>query len=184
MNTYTKIVLPSDPEAATYRTDIRGWVSRTGLFCGDGPGAEFAARYNGSTHSTCRTCSAITYREYTACLACQRVKEDAKWAAMPRAPWNGKAMLYSTTAERYFADLVEAEDWLEYHDDAGRTLADLRIVICKPRYVTPLHYGAWDEWATEDGEVPAEIQAAVDVFNATTVGVVLGWVPGDTAVQL
>jgi hypothetical protein len=30
LSTDTKIVLPSDPEAATYRTDIRGWVSRTG----------------------------------------------------------------------------------------------------------------------------------------------------------
>jgi hypothetical protein len=182
MSTDTKIVLPSDPEAASYRTDIRGWVSRTGLFFGDGPGAESAARYNGSTHSTCRTCSAITYREYTACHACRRVKEDAKWAAMPRAAWDGKTMLYSLTGDAYYQDLEEAQDACETSE--GGTLEDLRLVICKPRYVTPLHYGAWDEWTTEDGEVPAEIEAAVDAFNAATAGVVLGWVPGDTAVLL
>jgi hypothetical protein len=184
MITDTKVVLPSDPEAATYRTDIRGWVSRTGLFYGEGTGAEASARYDGSTHNVCDKCSAPAERPYTLCAACIGLKADAKWAAMPRAPWDGKSMLYSTTADRYFADLGEAEDWLEDQDDESRTLEDLRIVICKPRYVTPLHYGAWDEWATEDGQVPAEIQAAVDVFNAATVGVVLGWWPGDTAVQL
>lgn len=29
-----EIVMYNSPEAATYRTDIKGWVSRNGLYCG------------------------------------------------------------------------------------------------------------------------------------------------------
>lgn len=31
-----KIVMQDSDEAAHYRTDIKGWVSRTGMYCGDG----------------------------------------------------------------------------------------------------------------------------------------------------
>ena len=39
-----EIVVYNSPEAATYRTDIKGWVSRNGLYCGQD---EDLARYKG-----------------------------------------------------------------------------------------------------------------------------------------
>ena len=50
-----KIVMYDSPEAATYRTDIKGWVSRDGHFYGDnGPSAEHGARWSGCTHMNCK----------------------------------------------------------------------------------------------------------------------------------
>lgn len=44
-----KIILPADDIAASIQT-VRGWVSRTGQFCGDN---EELARHLGATHKLC-----------------------------------------------------------------------------------------------------------------------------------
>lgn len=47
-----QIVMRDSPEAAQYRTDLKGWVSRDGFYFGDGPQGERTARYIFRRHSS------------------------------------------------------------------------------------------------------------------------------------
>jgi hypothetical protein len=116
------------------------------------------------------------------CFMCREAAQEAKWAAMPQAEWDGKAMLYSHKSDQYYSGVDEAMDACEERGDD--TLKHLRLVICKPRYVTPLHYGDWDEWATDDGDLPAALEEAIGAFNFATAGVLLGWTPTNVRVAL
>lgn len=153
-----KIILNTSDEAAK-RVTITGWVSRTGQFFGDD---ERSARWSGATHITCE-CGQVTPKGYTKCEACRKKASDARYAALPKAPWDGKTMLSMFDDDRYFADIEEAE---EYAFEIESTLADLQLVLCAPVYAQQIdpneHY--CDDLA-EDSEVPAEIEEAFRVLN-------------------
>ena len=114
-----KIVMRDSPEAAEYRTGLSGWVSRRGLFYGDRPDSEDMARYDGCTHVACKYCSAPAQKSYAACQECRDKKDLERFEALPRADWDGKAMLYSEARDKYYAGPDDAEDELE----EGETLA-------------------------------------------------------------
>jgi len=167
------IVMRDSPEAAKPHK-LDGWLSRHGRFYGD----EGTARYDGCTHVACKDCSGPTPKGYLFCDACKEKKDLARYEAKPKAAWNGE-FLYSDAYDQYFADPGEAEDSLE----EGQTMADLRLVICKPNYVRPLESDyCIDEMAPDDeGSLPSEVDAAMDAFNKAVAGIVLSWSPGDTA---
>ena len=125
-----EIVMSDSPEAAQYRTDLKGWVSRGGFYFGDGPQGERTARYSGCTHVPCSQCGTPTPKGYTMCRDCRDSAYIAKYEAMPRAEWDGKAMVYSEARDRYYNRPDDAADDLE----DGETLADMRLVICTPNY--------------------------------------------------
>ncbi|MBK9427259.1 MAG: hypothetical protein IPN63_07695 [Gammaproteobacteria bacterium] len=175
-----KIIMSDSPEAAQFRTDIKGWVSRDGRFFGDGPSAEADARYHSCTHRPCRECGAPTIKRYIKCDACRELADLASYQAMPRAEWDGKAMLYSETTDRFYSDLGEAEDHLDEMEERC-TLADLRLVICEPVYVTPLESDYCIDDLPEDGELPDAVWEAMQAFNAAVAGIVLSWAPGKYA---
>lgn len=183
--TTDKIILPDSPEAATYETGIQGWVSRDRKFYGDGKTAEEIARWAGCTHVPCGQCGTPTPKGRTRCDTCRRQAEIERYEAMPRAEWDGKAMLFSDANNQYYADLEEAEDSL----GDGDTLADLRLVICQPVGVRRLDISdVLDGLGPDDAEIPmdvaAAIEEAVDTYNAAVAGFVLSWEPGKTALQL
>ena len=88
-------------------------------------------------------------------------------------------MLYSESADKYFSDWGEIEDYCEEEDV---TIDSLRLVICKPNYLPllDLDYGCDD--LAEDGELPDEIVEAIAKFNAVVkeVGAV-SWLPSNKA---
>lgn len=170
-----KIIMYDSPEAAKPHT-MNGWLSRDGIFYAE----ERLARYSGCTHRPCEACGAPTERMYIKCAACRDAQDTAKYAAMPRAKWDGKAMIYSETLDKYFSGLDEAEDELE----DGWTLADLRLVICEPNYVRPLEPDYCCDELPEDGEVPESVLEAMAAFNKAVAGIVLSWTPGKFAVEL
>jgi len=129
-----EIVMRDSSEAAQYRTDIKGWVSRDGRYYGDGPLGEQMARYAGCTHVPCSKCGSPTPRDYTACDACRERAVVARYEALPRAEWNGTSWLYSEARDRYYESPGDAADDLE----DGETLADLRLLICTPNHVRQL----------------------------------------------
>ena len=170
-----EIILPDDPRAASIQT-VTGWVSRRGMFWGKD---ERTARYDGSTHRKCDTCGGlIEQRGY--CRPCADRREVEKFDAMPRKEWDGKAMLYSVTSDSYYTDLDEALCDV----DEGETLEGLRLVICEPNYTRTLDIDYFCDDLPEEGDLPEEVQAAVDAFNEAVSGVILSWHPGKFALQI
>lgn len=172
------IILDTSDEAASIQT-VTGWQSSTGRFYG---ADERMARYDGSTHKTCDCGNVIKQHDY--CQKCADVRVLAKYTAMPRAKWDGASMLYSDAAERYFSDLSEV---FEHASESEINIADLHIIICEPAFASPID--ANDHYCDdlpEDGEVPAEIQAAFDMLNKviSECTAPLSWSPGKYALEL
>lgn len=167
-----EVILPDDPRAATLQT-VTGWVSRCGMFWGKD---ERMARFDGSTHRKCEKCGELVeQRSY--CRPCADRREVEKYEAMPRKEWDGKAMLYSITCDRYYADLDDA-----FGDvDEGETLEDLRLVICEPNHVRPLTEDYFSDDLPEEGDTTEELFEAIGAFNEAVKGVVLSWSPGKFA---
>lgn len=175
-----QIVMRDSPEAAQYRTDLKGWVSRDGFYFGDGSTGEQTARYAGCTHVPCKRCGTPTPKLYTQCQGCRDLSYIAKYEAMPRAEWDGKALLYSEARDQYYSTPDDAAEDLE----EGQTLADLRLVICTPNYVRQLEPDYCYDDLPEDGDVPDEVAEAMEAFNEAVAGIVLSWSPGKTALAL
>ena len=182
----TKIITPDSPEAAQYRTDIRGWVSRNGKFYGEKGHAEHAARYEGSTHLRCEGCGALYPKSYwMVCDDCRAKRELERYLARPRAKWDGKAMLYSEVLDRFFDSLDDADDWASLEDDENpMPLEEMRLVICEPDYARPIDLDYWQDQLPDNGELPAEIEDALAEFNEAISGILLSWRIGKCALDL
>jgi hypothetical protein len=173
-----KIVMFESNEAAQYKTGLSGWVSSNGHYWGED---ERAARYDGCTHRACEDCGQPTEKSWLVCAKCRDIREVKKHTIMPRKEWDEKGMLYSDTADKYFQDWDEVED---YCVDEETTIEKLRLVICEPQYLPLLDAGDYgcDELA-EDGELPDKVIEAIDKFNKvikTTKPI--SWYPGEYAV--
>ena len=179
-----EIIHFDSPEAAQLVT-VTGWRSRNGQFYGEGDGAENAARYDGCTHRACDHCGKPARKTYTVCDDCRELRAIEKYAARPRADWNGSDPLYSEGAERWFSDMDELRDYCE---DNEATPSALRLVICEPVLAGAIdpneHYS--DELPEDGGNLPAEIEEAFAhlnrVINACKTP--LSWVPGQFAASL
>ena len=175
------VIFAESPEAAEYRTGLKGWVSRHGQYFGDSAHSETAARYHGCTHCVCKYCSAAAEKPYTACETCRDRKEVERFEALPRADWDGKAWLYSMARDKYYPTPGDAEDELE----EGETLVDLRLVICSPNYVRQIDTEYFcDELPEDADDVPPEVEVAMETFNAAVAGIVLSWSPGKYALKV
>ena len=163
------IVMFDSPEAAWPSTKA-GWASRDRYFYHD----ERSARYSGCTHRPCEGCGAPTLKSYTHCDDCRAKRAQARFDALPQAPWDGKQMVYSESHDEYYASPEDAED--ESEDSAER----LGLVLCEPNYVRQLDTDDFADDLPEDGEAPDELLAAIDAFNAATEGLILSWYPGKT----
>lgn len=176
----SKVVMIDSPEAAEYRTDLKGWVSRDGFYYGDGPDSERTARYAGCTHVPCSQCGTPTNKGYTMCRGCRDLAYIAKYEAMPRAEWDGTVMVYSEARDRYYNSPDDAADDLE----DGETLADLQLVLCTPNYVRQIEPDYCCDDLPEDGDVPADVEEAMEAFNRAVAGIVLSWSPGKIALSI
>ena len=170
-------ILIDSPEAAHYQTGIKGWVSRQGHYFGD---SEHNARYAGCTHILCGQCGRPTEKGRTACNGCREANELARYEAMPRAEWDGKAMLYSQVSGKFYETPDDAAEDL---DDADDDLSSLRLVICKPVYVPQLEPDYCADDMANDQEVPATVIDAMEAFNEAVAGIILSWEPGKAALE-
>lgn len=174
MTDQDKIVMFDAPESAKSHT-MDGWLSRDGYFYAD----ERTARYAGCTHRLCETCGAATAKMYARCEPCREKLADARYKAMPEAPWDGVQMVYSTTRDEFYASPDDAEDEL----DDDESVANLRLVLCTPNHVRSLDGDNFADDLPEDGEAPDELLAAMDAFNEATSGIVLSWGPGKSRLR-
>jgi hypothetical protein len=177
-----KMVLSTSDEAARHVENVPGWVSRQGRFYGKD---ERAARYDGCTHVPCEDCGTpIPKGGWTVCRSCRGTRDLKRYLARERKPYEG-GMVYSDSEDKYFDSL---DDAMEYAEDEGEELEDLRLLLCVPNYAKEIDS---DQWADDlpddaDGELPAELLAALEAFNAAIRKgkFILSWSPGKYAVEL
>lgn len=139
-------VFYDSPEAATYKTNIEGWVSRDGRFWGKD---EHMARYNGSTHKLCE-CGQETEKHYLLCLGCRNAKSNERYESMPFKEWDKETPLVLFHEDTYF---FSEEDLLEYWADNDEVaLSELQLVICEPNHLREVSLDYWDDALPEDWE--------------------------------
>lgn len=161
MSTQTEI-RPSDPIAATYRTDISGWVSRDGRYYGDGTAAERTARFAGSNVSECQECGVACPKSRIRCDACQAKATRARFDALPLVTeYDYPLALFD--GDEYFFDSDELES---YCDSREIDPESLMLVTCKPQSLREIDADYWESELPEDGELPKAIADALDTFNA------------------
>ena len=124
--------------------------------------------------------AAPTPKGYTQCRGCRDLTYIAEYESMPRAEWDGKAMLYSEARDQYYITPDDAAEDLE----EDQTLADLRLVICEPNYVRQLEPDYFCDDLPEDGDVPDDVAEAMEAFNKAVAGIVLSWSPGKKALAM
>lgn len=184
MKAENKVILYDSEEAAKQVT-ITGWASRHGHFYGDGPTSEHMARWDGCTHLVCGTegCTALVPRNsFTLCYDCRANKQQAKFDAMPKEAWDGKAPLCLHDGDEYF---FSVEDLLDYCHDNDTKPEDLDLVICTPDYARGLEDDCFGE-LPEDGnieDVSKELQGMIHDINMFIIAnrPILSWSPGKVA---
>lgn len=176
MDKTKEIVMFNSPEAAQYKTNISGWVSRDGRFFGND---ERTARYAGCTHTICEDCGQPVERRRLICKNCEEKRAITKFNAMPKEVWNEEGGLYSDSHDKYFWSWDEVE---EYCEDEGVKEEDLRLIICKPNYPRQLTEDYFCDELSEDGELPDSIVQAMEAFNKVLEkSAPLSWYPGNKA---
>jgi hypothetical protein len=175
-----KIVLPTDPEAATYRTNISGWVDRHGRFYGED---ERLARYGGSTHSICGECGATTTKSRLVCHECSVKKDNERFLLKEQKEWDRKTPLYSRFRDRFIwneDDLDYELEELEAEIGVGHVLPEtLELVICEPQYAHEIDEDYFSDVLPEEQEAPDELKDAIQTFNEATKAIgPLSWTPG------
>lgn len=180
-----KIIMFNSDEAAEHRTDIKGWVSRNGLFFGDGKNGESAAKYDGCTHRPCLGCGAPAKKMWTHCYKCREEADIKAWREMPAKKWEEDIPVYSRTLDKYFYDESQVMDHIE---ENGGTVEDLRLVLCQPVKLREVEDDYWEEALTlEDGyaDLPAAVSDALDKLNrAIREARPVSWEPGIYRVEL
>jgi len=181
--TETPIIYPDSPEAATYRTDIEGWVSRTGYFYGEN---EDAARYAGSTHRQCE-CGKPAEKYRTVCASCLEEIEVRKWNDRPKEWPEGEPMIYADATDKFF---INVSNFLDHCEDEDIDPASVRPVVCIPEfpaeiYPEDLYSDSFPEDMCAEDCLSVEVMDAFKELNvvirANTMP--LSWHPGKNALD-
>lgn len=161
----TKIVLYDSDEAASFRTNISGWVSRQGRFYGEQYQAEHLARRDGCTHIKC-DCGELIEKRWIRCKACRDAKALKSYNNAPEKEWDGKAMLYSPVTDTYYSS--PDEPW---EDDEFDENANPMLYICEPNTLCTVDESnlGIDDILPEDASyedcVPEDVKEAIDNLN-------------------
>lgn len=168
-------IFPESEEAAKFVTGISGWVDRDGRFWG---ADECMARYSGSTHRHCDCGAIISKNSY--CKACVRSREIEKYQNAQKIEWDLKTPLYSQVRDEYisnYSDLINLMEECLVTDPA-----DLELFICEPVKLGEIQSDYWVDDLPEDGELPAEVESALEEFNAVILeSEPVSWTPGKFA---
>lgn len=154
-----EMILNSSEEAASIQT-VTGWVDRHGRFWGDD---ERMARWAGCTHIKCGQCGKPVEKSWLNCPDCREATQDVLWYSFKQKPWDGTTPVCIHDGDQYFFDDGEFYDWCV---DEGVNPSDVKLVHCDPHFAKQVEEDNWCDDLPEDGELPSEIQAALDEFNA------------------
>lgn len=169
-----------DSDEAAKRGTVEGWIGRDGFFYGNN---EEAARYRGCTHKYCYECNNVIPRDgLTICKDCEYEKGIEKYNAMPHKEWDRETPLYSDSNDEYFSCEDEIDYFIEEHECS---IESLRLIICEPNRFRMLDASFFDDDLPEGGELPAELESAIDALNAVIESLPpVSWSPGKYAADL
>ena len=170
-----KVIMSNSDEAATYRTDICGWVAN-GKFFGDGEDAEAMARQAGSTHVLCIECGKLIENDgYTVrCDECvSRLREEREVVAydkLEKKEWDGKTLLYSDAHNEWYHNVEEITDDL-FEKNEGKKITDkdieeMRLIIGEPDYYKPIEEEHWASQLSDEEDIPEDLLKAIESFNS------------------
>lgn len=180
-----EIILKDDSRAATYRTDIKGWVSRDGFFFGDNKDSEYAARNKGATHNKCSCGSVYPIRGvyYTLCPDCRNKAKRARYEKLELVEWDEQTPLCLYDDDKYFYCVDEV---IEYCEELDIEPASLMLVLCKkadPPTIDIDNYAP--DHLAEEQETPIEAYGLCDEFNKALAEIwPESWVGGNKRVSL
>ena len=154
-----KIIMYDSDEAATYKTDIKGWVSSDGFFCGDGKQGEQTARYRGSTHTKCECGNIIKTRSYNKCETCRNKISFENYTKLPFRKYMGEPVV-DYDGDEYFFSEEQLVDYL-YEND----LTEIDLLFCDENNWQEIEPDYWCDCMIEDGELPLELEKAMEALN-------------------
>lgn len=176
------VIMYDSPEAATYRTDIKGWVTGDGRYYADN---EHSARWAGSTHQKCE-CGKVFEKGRSRCRWCDLGLQTKKYYALPMVEWDGITPVCTFDGDKFFFDEDSLLDWMhdqQYYNDGEKP--EIQLVLCTPQ---KLHYIDTDNWCDDlpdNGELPDEIAQKVDELNeAIKRAPVVSWWAGTTRINV
>jgi hypothetical protein len=154
-----KQIIYDSPEAASYRTNIEGWVSSFGRFWGMD---EHMARWEGCTHQRCN-CGNLMSKNYTKCDDCIEKGNRERYNALPVKEWEGE-FLYSHSADKYF---FNDDDVMEYLEEEETDFNSLRMVVCEPNYLGTIELDSSEFPEDQEYEdvVDKSLRDMVDALN-------------------
>lgn len=153
------MVLNTSDEAAKLVT-VTGWVDRDGRFWGND---ERMARWSGATHIACQKCGTPHEKLWTLCNGCRDLAAIDRWEKLERKEWDHVSPVCLFDGDEFFFDLESFLDWCADHDVKPH---EARLVHCKPQYLSQVDTDHWADELAEDGELPPEIEEALEEFNA------------------
>lgn len=157
-----KIILYDSPEAATYETNIEGWVSANRHFYGKGELGERLARHDGSTHKKCE-CGNVFDKKwaYTVCSDCRRKRGYESFLKLPFKEWDGKEPVCEYDGDKFFWDLESLQEYMEEHE-----IGDIDLYICEPTHYQTIDTETIASDCYDDWEPSAELEKKIEEFNA------------------
>jgi len=124
---------------------------------------EHDARFATCTHKRCACGEIINYLDFR-CITCREKKEIEAYKRLPRKEWDGEGLVYSELMDRYY----QSEEDIEEDIPGGRTVEDMRLLICAPQYLEEIDE---DFFSVDipDGctiyEIYPELEKHVNEFN-------------------
>jgi hypothetical protein len=158
-----KIVMYESPEAATYVTNIEGWIDINRRFFGKGEDGEHMARYSSHTHKICE-CGGKMEKGYTKCPKCRHKSAVERYNALPFKEWDGKDPICTWDGDKYFFNENDLIEYMEYDEDEPMTKIDL--LICDPVNFRHIDLETVAGDTHEDWEPDKELCDKIDEFNA------------------
>lgn len=129
--------------------------------------SESAARWNCCTHVKCDNCGGQAPRGWILCDNCREAVQIDLYNQYGVQQWDWKTPLYSESHERYFFNECELDD---YCVENQLPIRSLRVVICKPIYLSRVDADYWEDELPELGDggpcdLPDPIQEALNKLN-------------------
>lgn len=92
-------------------------------------------------------------------------------------------MIFADAHDEYFSCL---DSFLEHCESNEVAPEDCRPILCVPSIAREVEPDYWQDDMAEDGELPAELEAALDVLNKVISDgkFVLSWSPGKTRLSI
>lgn len=127
---FKKIIMYDDNEAATFKTNLSGWIDRYGYFHGDTKTSEEHARWSSCTHKICGKCGKVHDKAWVICKECRGKKEIERYNLFPKKLWDCISPICIFNSDTYFFNGVsEVMDYCKEHDTE---IEKLHLCHCEP----------------------------------------------------